>query len=64
MSDGSDGGARAGAAAADPGRVAGEATVEQLDGAECLRLVSQHEVGRIAYSGRDVGMGRCPHLCP
>lgn len=31
---------------------AGEAAIERLDEAECLRLIPMAEIGRLAYSGR------------
>jgi nitroimidazol reductase NimA-like FMN-containing flavoprotein (pyridoxamine 5'-phosphate oxidase superfamily) len=36
----------------EPGRHAQGGTVEELDEAECLRLISAGGVGRIAYTGR------------
>lgn len=46
MSDGPHGGSTG------PATAAGEPVVVEMDEAECLRLVAQHEVGRIAYAGR------------
>jgi nitroimidazol reductase NimA-like FMN-containing flavoprotein (pyridoxamine 5'-phosphate oxidase superfamily) len=56
MSDGSDGarpgpGARA-SGSGDTGPWAPVPVIEELGEAECLWLVSQNQVGRIAYSGR------------
>jgi nitroimidazol reductase NimA-like FMN-containing flavoprotein (pyridoxamine 5'-phosphate oxidase superfamily) len=51
MSEGTRGDST-GPAGAGAGRPAGEPVVVELDEAECLRLVSQREVGRIAYRGR------------
>jgi nitroimidazol reductase NimA-like FMN-containing flavoprotein (pyridoxamine 5'-phosphate oxidase superfamily) len=39
----------AGSGGAGPRRPVPEPLVEEMDESECLRLVSQHEVGRIAY---------------
>ena len=33
-------------------RAAGDPVVDEMSEDECLRLVAQHEVGRIAYNGR------------
>jgi nitroimidazol reductase NimA-like FMN-containing flavoprotein (pyridoxamine 5'-phosphate oxidase superfamily) len=54
MPDYTSGESPAGPARPGPGRepAAGEPELEQLDEAECLRLLSPGGIGRIAYSGR------------
>jgi nitroimidazol reductase NimA-like FMN-containing flavoprotein (pyridoxamine 5'-phosphate oxidase superfamily) len=54
MSDNSTGNLPGNSAEPDPelGPVTGEAVLERLDEAECLRLIAPGGLGRLAYSGR------------